>query len=309
MNQPYLKSKIGVLCGGFSREREVSLRSGQAVYEALIRLGYQAQKVDPAFHELSSVDCDLFFNVLHGQFGEDGDVQAYLEFLGIPYTGSGVRSLVMTMNKYLTKLALIRKKIPTPAYWLATVASRPLVADLPFPVIIKPINEGSSLGVEIVDDASQFDVRLTQLLTHYGTCLVEEFITGTEISVGVVEQDGQLIALPILELRPKNRFYDFEAKYTEGKTEFIIPAQLSVEFTMLAQQYAIQSHQVTECCGVSRVDMIVHPVNGPFVLEVNGVPGMTNLSDLPAQAKAYGWSFDDLVQLILDSARYHEPVK
>jgi D-alanine-D-alanine ligase len=304
MIKPYFDSKIGVLCGGFSREREVSLRSGQAVYDALIRQGYNAHKVDPALHDLAETGCTLFFNVLHGQFGEDGSVQAYLEHLGIPYTGSGVRSLVITMNKYLTKLALIRAGIPTPSFVLATQAYRPLAAEIDYPVIIKPICEGSSLGVEIVDNASQFDDVLSRALTQYGSCLIEQFIAGKEVSIGVLEKEGEPIALPILELRPKNRFYDFEAKYTEGKTDFIIPAELSPEVTLTAQGYAIRSHSVTECCGVSRIDMMVHPTEGPYVLEVNGIPGMTTLSDLPAQAKAYGLSFDELVLLILGSTRH-----
>ncbi len=306
MIKPYFDSKIGVLCGGFSREREISLRSGQAVYDALIRQGYNAHKVDPALHDLSASGCDLFFNGLHGPFGEDGSVQAYLEHIGVPYTGSGVRSMVITMNKYLTKLALIRAGIPTPSFKLATVVGRPSASEIQFPVVVKPISEGSSLGVEIVDKAAQFDEVLSRTLTQYGSCLIEQFIEGKEVSIGIIERDGQPMALPILELRPKNRFYDFEAKYTEGKTDFIIPAELSPEVTLIAQGYAIRSHQITECRGVSRIDMMVHPTEGPYVLEVNGSPGMTTLSDLPAQAKAYGLSFDELVLLILGSTRHHE---
>ena len=183
---------------------------------------------------------------------------------------------------------------------------RPSASEIQFPVVVKPISEGSSLGVEIVDKAAQFDEVLSRTLTQYGSCLIEQFIEGKEVSIGIIERDGQPMALPILELRPKNRFYDFEAKYTEGKTDFIIPAELSPEVTLIAQGYAIRSHQITECRGVSRIDMMVHPTEGPYVLEVNGSPGMTTLSDLPAQAKAYGLSFDELVLLILGSTRHHE---
>jgi len=305
MINPYFDQTIGVLCGGFSKEREVSLRSGQAVYEALVRCGYHAIKIDPVLTELSTVSCDIFFNVLHGQFGEDGSVQAYLEHLGKPYTGSGVASSVMTMNKYLTKLALIGAGIPTPRFAVATPTHVPDVSHLGFPLILKPINEGSSLGVEIVDNEVDYRQALSKTLAQFGQCLIEEFIAGAEISVGVLDQDGVLGALPILELRPKNRFYDYEAKYTDGKTDFIIPSQIGDAFTKQAHEYAVKAHQITGCCGLSRSDMMVDPVKGPFVLEVNSVPGMTTLSDLPAQARAAGISFDELVKIILKSASHH----
>ena len=303
MTKPYFDQKIGVLCGGFSRERDVSLRSGQGVYDVLIRQGYHAIKVDPAVDDIASTSCDIFFIALHGPFGEDGSVQAYLEHMGVAYTGSRVRSLVITMNKYLTKLALIRAGIPTPNFVLATLASHPATSPFTFPVIIKPISEGSSLGVEIVDNDMQFQSVLSGTLSHYGSCLIEEFIDGKEVSVGVLDQLNGPTALPILELRPKNRFYDYEAKYTEGKTDFIIPAELSESVSQLAKDYATKAHQVTECRGVSRIDMMIHPVKGPYVLEVNGIPGMTTLSDLPAQANAAGMTYDELVLAILASAR------
>ena len=296
-----LKSKkIGVLCGGVSRERTVSLRSGKNVYSALVRLGYNAVMVDVAHEDVGSCGLDVAFNVLHGQYGEDGTMQAYLEALGIPYTGSRVGASVLGINKFFSKQLMVREGIPTPAFWVITEAELP--KNIPFPLIAKPVSEGSSVGVAVVDFPEDFTRLVSPLLDLFSALLLEEFVTGQEITVGVLELESGLKALPILELRPKNRIYDYEAKYTEGMTEFILPAELSADMTARCQALAIQVHELLGCRGMSRVDMIVHPERGPLVLELNSIPGMTDLSDLPAQAKEAGISFDQLVDIILQSA-------
>lgn len=296
-----LKSKkIGVLCGGVSRERAVSLRSGKNVYSALLRLGYDAVLVDVAHEDVGACGIDVAFNVLHGQYGEDGTMQAYLEALGIPYTGSRVGASVLGINKFFSKQLMVREGVPTPAFWVITEAELP--KNTPFPLIAKPVSEGSSVGVAVVDFPEDFTRLVSPLLGLFSALLLEEFVTGQEITVGVLELDSGLKALPILELRPKNRIYDYEAKYTEGMTEFILPAELSDEMTARCQALAIQVHELLGCRGMSRVDMIVHPERGPLVLELNSIPGMTDLSDLPAQAKEAGISFDQLVDIILQSA-------
>jgi D-alanine-D-alanine ligase len=293
--------KVGVLCGGISREREISLRSGKNVFEALKRLGYSPIYLDPATNDLQSIDIDIAFNILHGQYGEDGAIQAYLEHLGIPYTGSQAASSILSINKFFSKNLMIQHNIPTPKYLVITSPELPK-HDLTFPLFVKPLSEGSSVGVAIVDTPETFTEQVTPLFDLYPAYLVEEYIQGQEITVGVLENQNQMIKLPILELIPHNRFYDFDAKYTPGKTDFILPANLSEETTEHCQTLAIKLHKLLNCKTVSRVDMIVHPERGPFVLELNSIPGMTDTSDLPAQAKAAGISFDELVQMILENA-------
>ncbi|NBV41452.1 D-alanine--D-alanine ligase [bacterium] len=289
--------KIGVVCGGLSGERGVSLRSGKNVADALIRKGYNVTVLDPLNDSLLSSGMDVLFLALHGQMGEDGAVQAMLDNAGIPYTGSGVAASVIGMNKIASKWMFLHHGIPTAPFQI--LADGPWELTLPTPIIIKPANEGSSLGVEIVDDPAQLQSVVARLTDHYGMCLAEQFIAGAEITVGVIDTANGPKALPILELRPQNRFYDYDAKYTPGKTDFIIPAELPEAVTLNCQHIAIETHVKLGCRGMSRTDMIVNPESGPYVLEVNTIPGMTDTSDLPAQAKAAGIAFDDLVEGIL----------
>jgi D-alanine-D-alanine ligase len=292
---------VGVICGGFSGERAVSLRSGANVAAALIRKGYSVQIIDPAVDDFLNISMTVAFIVLHGAMGEDGATQAILEQRGIPYTGSGVTASVIGMNKLVSKWMFSLRQIPTAPYQVIS-PDIPQVLELPLPVIIKPINEGSSLGIEIADTEAEFQDAAHRLTQKYGVCLVEALVTGMEVTVGVIDGSNGPEALPILELRPHNRIYDYEAKYTDGKTDFILPATLSDTMTTRTQAIAIATHQALGCRGMSRTDMIIHPDQGPYVLEVNTIPGMTDLSDLPAQARAAGLSFDDLVERILQSA-------
>ncbi len=287
--------------GGFSGERAVSLRSGANISDALRRLGYQVIEIDPAIDDFLTLDMDAAFIALHGQLGEDGAIQSVLSLRGIPFVGSGVQASVIGMNKLVSKWVFSLHQIPTPAYQVITPDFSPVLT-LPTPVIIKPILEGSSLGIEIVDDPAEFESVAKRITRHYGVCLVESMITGQEVTVGVIHQNGQPRALPVLELRSSNRIYDYEAKYTEGKTKFVLPAELSEAQTEAVQTLAVKTHNALGCHGMSRTDMIVNPKMGPYVLEVNTLPGMTDLSDLPAQAKCAGISFDSLVDTLLQSA-------
>jgi len=292
---------VGVICGGFSGERAVSLRSGRNIADALRRKGYDVKEIDPAVDSLLDMGIDVAFIALHGPIGEDGTIQALLDHLQIPYTGSGVTASVIGMNKLISKWAFVHHQIPTAAFQVIS-PDVPLELKLPLPVIVKPVSEGSSLGVEIVDSFDQFESVAKDATAKYGVCLVEEMVVGTEITVSVIEQSGALVVLPILELRPKNRFYDYEAKYTDGKTEFVLPAELSEEMTATAKALGLKVHQALGCRGMSRTDMIVDARKGPVVLEINTIPGMTDLSDLPAQARCAGLSFDDVVEGMLRSA-------
>lgn len=295
-------NRIAVLAGGFSNEREISLRSGKNVHAALLELGYDAFLVDPLLTDLTTVEMDCAFNVLHGCWGEDGTVQALLDSLKIPYAGSGVSASVIGMNKLITKQLLKKHNLPTLPF--SVVGSDSLTIDeaISFPVITKPISGGSSLGMVIVDEKAEFEKTIHPLIEKYGPLLVEPFVTGTEITVSVIEYEGELKALPILELRPKNRFYDYEAKYTAGMTDFILPAQISATNEADALRLAMAVHTLVGCSGMSRVDMMVTP-EGCQILEINTLPGMTDTSDLPQQAAHAGISFTELVNAILLSVK------
>jgi D-alanine-D-alanine ligase len=300
-----LKSKkICVLMGGRSREREISLRSGKNVFESLKRQGFNVismDLVDDLVFQLRKAKVDIVFNILHGKFGEDGIVQSILELAQIPFTGSKVLASAISMNKLASKKIWKSFDIPTPR-WMADASAKQILDEFVFPLIIKPASEGSSFGITIVKDKKDFKAAYEKTLKDFDDVFVEEFIDGREVTVGIIGRDEDLIALPILELVPKNDFYDFDAKYTEGMTEFILPARLSDAETKKIQEIALSAHRALGCYGVSRVDFIISKDGVPYVTELNSIPGMTNQSDLPAEAEYAGISFDDLVLKILESA-------
>lgn len=292
--------RVAVLAGGFSEERDVSLRSGQNVVEALQSLGYNAALVDPVT-TLDFTTYDVAFNVLHGLFGEDGTVQALLEDQGIPYTGSSVEASLVCMNKVSSKFLFEKNNIPTASFSVQLTPLSSLPNGMTYPVVLKPMSEGSSVGVSIIDTDEELLEYTQALVTKYTTYLIEDYVEGVEVTVGVI-QIPETKALPVLELRPENRFYDYEAKYTPGMTTFILPAEISESDTQSVQSIAVKTFETLGCSGLGRVDFIVHPEKGPFVLEVNTVPGMTNTSDLPAQAGHAGMNFEMLVESILNQA-------
>ncbi|MDR2428517.1 MAG: D-alanine--D-alanine ligase [Candidatus Margulisbacteria bacterium] len=292
---------IGVLMGGVSSEREISLRSGRNVSAALVSKGYKIREID-----IVSQDCreqlrglDVAYNALHGVFGEDGGVQKILEELQIPYTGSGISASQNCMHKVKTKRILEKNGLPTPRY--QTVADLSEV-NFSAPCVVKAVAEGSSLGVSIVKNQDELLQVAAKILSVYKEIFIEEFIAGAEVTVGVLPLDGALTALPILELRPKNEFYDFEAKYTPGGTEFVLPADLTPEVAARTQELARQAYRALNCAGAARVDFVVRDRQAPHILELNTSPGLTDQSDLPAEARAQGIDFPDLVEMILLSA-------
>lgn len=304
-------AKIAVLCGGLSSEREVSLRSGKNCHEALHRLGYSnAVLVDMdrnIAQRLVEEKTDAVFLALHGRYGEDGCIQGLLEILGIPYTGNRVTASAITMDKDMTKRILRDEGLPVvPSVTVHRNGSEHFPLDLfevlRFPVMVKPATEGSSIGMSKVNEKPQLPDALKTAASHCPTVLVEEFVPGKSITVGVFNRNGKPVVTPILELRTKTEWYDLEAKYTHGLTEFILPAELPDNITRQIQETTLKAHAAVGCYGLSRIDFVVDAENRFYILEINTIPGMTDLSDLPAQAQCMGVSYDELVECILQTA-------
>jgi D-alanine-D-alanine ligase len=302
-------AKIAVLCGGMSSEAEVSRRSGKGCFEALQRLGYKNSElveVDKNIAQtLKDGNFDYAYNALHGKFGEDGCIQGILEILQIPYTGCGVMSSAVCMNKEYTKRILsTNSDIPLAksAFVQKGDDLNAKTKDLKYPVFTKPVSEGSSFGMTKVDTPAELEEAYNQAIKYNDDVLVEEFIKGAFVTVGVLEQNGKNFATEILEIRPKNEWYDFESKYTPGMSEFVLPAELSPELTKKVKEIAVKAHETAGCRGVSRVDFMISQDEIPYVIEINTSPGMTATSDLPAQSKVMGITYDNLVQIILNGA-------
>ncbi len=297
-------AKIAVLCGGMSSERDVSLRSGKNCLGALHRLGYiNAQIVDVSENVMNDLKgFEYAYNTLHGKYGEDGCIQGVLEIMKIPYTGCGVMASAICMNKEYTKKVMKTADLPLikSVYLLPDEDPVEKVRDLQYPLMVKPVSEGSSFGMAKVDCDGELVDAVENARKYNADILIEEYLVGICATVGVLERDGNPFATEILELRPKNEWYDYESKYTKGMTEFILPAELSETMTKQVKEYAVEAFKVCGCSGVSRVDfLIVGDV--PYILEVNTNPGMTDTSDLPAQAKVCGIDYDNLVLMILNS--------
>lgn len=301
MNREELKTKkIGVLMGGMSAEREVSLASGAAVHKALINRGYDAVAIDVGrdiAQVLASEGVDVAFVCLHGRFGEDGAVQGVLEMMGIPYTGSGIMASALAMNKIFAKKIFQTSGLTVAPY---RVLRRGDAAALGFqlPVVIKPSQEGSSVGVSIVKDETQVAPALELAFAYDEEILVEQFIKGREIQVGILEDK----ALGAIEIVPKNEFYDFEAKYTPGMAEHILPAPLPPPLYDKVLAAGEEAHRALGCSGYSRVDFLVTEQAECYLLEVNTLPGMTALSLLPEIAGGAGIGFEELVERIVTTA-------
>lgn len=293
---PKLKkeAKIAVVCGGMSSEREVSLRSGNNCLQALHRLGYKnAVLIDldeNISEKLKNEKIEYVYNALHGKYGEDGCFQGLLEILKIPYSGCGVMADAICMNKeYTKKILSTDKTIPLikSVFLKSGEDAVEKVKGLNYPLMIKPVCEGSSFGMNKVVNEEEMIKAVEEARRYNPDVLIEEYLVGKCATVGVLENNGETFATAILELRPKNEWYDYEAKYTKGMTEFVLPAELSPEMTAKIKEIAVKAHKLTNCSGVSRVDFhIVGDI--PYVLEINTSPGMTDTSDLPAQALCDG---------------------
>jgi D-alanine-D-alanine ligase len=296
--------KIGVLYGGLSAEREVSLKSGAAVHQALVAQGYRAVAIDVG-HDLADVlkreGIEAAFIALHGRYGEDGCVQGLLELLQIPYTGSGVLASALAMHKLYSKQTFAACGILTAPFYCCRRSEFVSLADLPFglPLVVKPVQEGSSVGISIVREENQLEAALQLAFNYDDEILVEQYIKGQEVQVGILDDRP----IGAIEIVPKNEFYDFEAKYTDGMAEHIFPAPLEQGLYEKAQQIGLAAHRALGCRGYSRVDLLVTTAGDCYVLEVNTLPGMTALSLFPEiAAKGAGLPFEALVSRIIESA-------
>lgn len=295
--------KIAVLMGGLSAEREVSLASGSSVHKALVARGYDAVAIDMGrdlARGLAMENVEIAFICLHGRYGEDGAVQGLLELMGIPYTGSGVLASALAMNKIFAKQVFRTSGLTVAPYRVARRGSEPEPDELgfPLPVVVKPSQEGSSVGISIVKLAEEYRPALEAAFAYDEEILVEQFVKGREIQVGILEEK----AMGAIEIVPKNEFYDYEAKYTEGMAEHILPAPLPPGLYRRVLEAGEKAHRCLGCSGYSRVDFLVTEKEECYLLEVNTLPGMTDLSLLPEIAQGAGIGFADLVERILLSA-------
>ena len=297
--------KVAVLLGGKSGEREVSLKSGNAVLAALLRQGVDAHAFDPALQELSELKSfDRTFIALHGRYGEDGTIQGALELMGIPYTGSGVMASSVGMDKWRTKLLWRATGVVTPDFEMVNAQSdfAAIENKLGLPLFVKPANEGSSIGITKVKNKGELEAAYELAAKADPLVIAEKFVGGGEYTVGILEDAKTgLSALPIVRIVPKNEFYDYEAKYLRDDTEYLCPCGLSAEKEKQIQAEALQAFLAIGCSGWARVDFLMDEVGNHYFLEVNTSPGMTDHSLVPMAAKAAGISFDELVIKILET--------
>ena len=300
--------KVAVLMGGWSAEREVSLTSGRGIAEACRSLGHDVTEIDMGRNlgqQLMDAAPDVVFNALHGTPGEDGTVQGVMDLLGLAYTHSGLTTSAIAIDKELTKALLVPAGIPMPKGRLVA-SERLFEADpLPRPYVLKPVNEGSSVGVAIVTDESNYGQPIRRDVPgpwmEFETLLAEPFIAGKELTVAVLGDE----ALAVTELKPAQGFYDYDAKYTDGLTVHICPAELPPQIEEACLAHALAAHRLLGCRGTSRSDFRWDPAQGLaglYLLEVNTQPGMTPLSLVPEQAKYRGMSYEQLVQRLIDLA-------
>ena len=300
MNRDY--GKILVLMGGWSNEREISLISGESVFNSLITSGLDVIKLDLNKDNISKVkelNPDRIFIVLHGKGGEDGEIQLHLENLGIPYTGSGSESSKVCMNKRTTKKILLENNIQTPSY--IKISKSTNIEDIEnsfqYPFVIKPTSEGSSIGVYVVEDRVSCKDAINENVKISNDVIVEEYISGKEYTVGIVGNN----ALPVIKLIPPGKFYDFEAKYNSKETKYICPSGLDQNTEEEIKKLSLNCFSLLNCRGWGRVDLIVDEKNKPWVIELNTVPGMTEHSLVPMAANYRNINFDELVLKILDT--------
>ena len=319
--------KVVVLLGGPSAEREVSLDSGRAVAESLRGLGHDVVEIDPSSVEEHGappghlrflgapgfLGCDAVFVALHGEVGEDGRVQAVLDLAGVPYTGSGALAAALSMNKDLSKKIFLSQGIPTPEWVLfsgrdGSESDRGLSpSELSllggFPVVVKPNDQGSTIGLTIVKDEGEFPAALRNAAGYSDEIMVERYIPGREITVSVLGSE----ALPVVEIIPEGGLYDYTRKYTKGASRYVVPAELDSDLESRVRDLGMRCFRALGCRGFGRVDMRLSPENEVFCLEVNTVPGMTETSLVPMAAESVGISFNEMIKRILASAGLDGP--
>ncbi len=305
-----MKRTIGVLAGSDSPEREVSLLSGRGVFDALQRRGHSVRLI-----EIDTLDdlvpglkgIDVAFNCLHGGSGEDGTVRMLLDVMGIPSVGSGPLACSRAMNKAQAKALFRSKDIPTPVGVSAGAESleaklREAIDTLTFPMILKPQSGGSTISVHRVGAEADLLPVAQSILVEFDSVLIEPFISGRELTVGILRIAGEEIALPVIEIQFPGDLFDYGAKYTDGEAEFLAPAPLPPDVAERVQAIALRAHQALDCYGFSRVDLRLGEDGVPYVLEVNTLPGMTPISDLPRAAAVNGIEYDELVEIMLSTA-------
>lgn len=293
--------KIAILYGGDSPEREVSLKSGKCVYNAL-KKKYEVKLFDPSkknfITKFLKFKPDCVFIALHGGIGENGVIQGFLETLKIPYTGSDVISSAICMNKIICKEILIYNRIPTPPF---VIVEKNKVLKIPFnfPVVVKPANLGSTIGVRIVKSKNELKDAINYAFSLDSEVFIEKFIEGKEVTVGILGNEN-IETLPIIEIKTKKGFYDYKAKYTPGESFHIIPPDLPEKVIKRVENIAEKTYKILKCSGFARMEIIVDKNNKPFVLDVNTIPGLTKVSLLPDAAKYKGINFEQLCEKILN---------
>lgn len=299
------KVRIGVLMGGPSAEREVSLKSGKAIFEAFKSVGQEAVAIDIQRPDrnyvkdlLLSYDIGLAFLALHGSFGEDGRVQGILEEMGLPYTGSGPAASALAMDKIASRKIFQEGGLAVPGYCVLDKNRRNIKSFSKFPLVVKPACGGSSIGLSIADNHDGLKSALDMAFKYDRKALIEEYVEGVELTVGILDDSP----LEAIEIRPKRRFFDYKAKYVYGQTEYIMPAQIPSRAMGLVQDTAARAHNLLGCSFFSRVDIILDAAERPFVLEVNTIPGFTATSLLPKAALQKGISFTGLITKISRAA-------
>jgi D-alanine-D-alanine ligase len=309
-------SKVAVLKGGPSLERQVSLRSAARVEDALKKLGADVVPIDVGtdlVERLRESGADVAFVALHGRGGEDGTVQEILEIVGMPYTGSGVPACIRSMDKVLTKHLLVQENLPTPDFFafsetafkeLGAAEALPAIEErLGFPIVVKPAAQGSALGIKFARSPADVPEALVAAFSYDDKVLLERYVKGRELAVGLLERGGEIEALPIVEALPKEEyFFDFEARYEIGKTDYVCPADLPDEIAARAQELAVAVYRLLGCYAFARVDMILSDESELHVLEGQAIPGLTETSLLPQAAEAAGISFTQLVERIIELA-------
>ncbi len=306
--------RVAVLKGGRSLERQVSLRSGARVQDALERLGHDAIAIDVGSDlvaQLTTHRPDVAFVALHGSDGEDGTVQELLEVMGIPHTGSGISACIRASDKVLAKHAMRDHGIPTPDFYafnetalgaLGAAQALPAIEDrLEFPIVVKPARQGSALGIKFARSPADVPTALVAAFSYDRKVLLERHVQGRELAVSILEENGVPVVLPIVEAVPEQEdFYDFEARYEIGRTRFVCPAQIEETVAIRAGEIALETYGLLGCAGFARVDLMLEAsTDDLFVLEVNPIPGLTETSLLPLAAEAAGISFDELVERVL----------
>ncbi len=292
---------VGVLLGGPSAEREISLKSGRAVSRALRESGYRVVEIGEAegvAEGIAAHNPAVAFVALHGRFGEDGQVQRLLEEKDIPYTGSGVEASRRAMNKVESRRLFEAAGLPVPRARVCGPGPPPRKSPFPYPVVVKPAREGSSIGLSLVGGPGEFQEAVDRAREHDSEILIEEYIPGRELTAGVLDDRP----LPLVEIRPSSPFFDFEAKYVPGRSAFQVPARLPDRSSRRIQQLGLAAHRVLGCFSFSRADIILGPGGRPYLLEVNTIPGFTATSLLPQAAAAAGVDFAALCRRLLGAA-------